>query len=79
MKKFFSIVFILLFTLVLGGCGNPETYKHNHDFSTEIVAPTCGQEGYTIYTCKTCGFKSRGDIVPPMQNGGHTYNDCVCI
>lgn len=79
MKKFFSVVLILLFTLVSGGCGNPETYKHNHDFNSETVAPTCSQDGYTMHTCKTCGFKMRSDIVPPQQNGEHTYNNCVCI
>lgn len=31
-----------------------------------------------MYTCTTCHFKVRGDFVPALQSGGHTYVDCIC-
>lgn len=70
---------VLCVLLCLCGCSPNETYKHNHSFSTEVISPTCSKEGYTKYTCTTCGFKTWADYVPALQNGGHNYVDCVCI
>lgn len=45
-------------------CGNPVNTREiealGHEYETEVVAPTCVEQGYTVYTC------IRGD---------HTYND----
>ncbi len=70
---------VLCNLLCLCGCSPNETYKHNHSFSTEVISPTCSKEGYTVYTCTTCGFKACADYVPALQNGGHNYVNCVCI
>ena len=42
-----------------------------HDFSIqqETVAPTCTEEGYTIYRCSRCGATEHRDVVPAT---GHT-------
>ena len=37
---------------------------HAHDYSTELTAPTCTDEGYTFYKCSACGHSYTGDRVP---------------
>ncbi len=54
----------------LVGCGNPNSYNHEHNFCAETVASTYTHQGYTRYTCKTCGFEMLGDFVSILQNGG---------
>ena len=39
-----------------------------HDYKTEVIAPTCTEKGYTIYSCD-CGFSDRRDYVVAS---GHT-------
>lgn len=42
---------------------------------TAVVAPTCGAEGYTIYTC-LCGATKNDNYVPATEE--HTYENGVC-
>ncbi len=58
----------------------------------EVVAPTCAEVGYTLYTCTTCGFRNRDTytaatghtedvsatvVVPPTcTEGGYTEYLC---
>lgn len=80
MKKIVCIVLGAILLAGLTGCANVETkYNHSHVFSTEIISPTCTQEGFTNYTCKVCGFKMRSDYVNALANGGHNYNNCICV
>ena len=76
------IIAILCVLLCLCGCTpneTNETNKHNHNFSVEkVVSPTCSKEGYTKYTCTTCGLVACGDYVPALQDGGHNYVNCIC-
>lgn len=52
----------------------PATGKH--DMEEHIVPPTCGERGYTDYTCKNCGYSYTDDYIEPT--GNHEYIDGVC-
>ena len=41
---------------------------------TTVVAPTCTEQGYTIYTCTACGETLKADFVPA---NGHSYEESV--
>ena len=45
-------------------------HAHHHDYSIEVIDPTCTEEGYSIYTCTTCGDWHYADGVEPL---GHHY------
>ncbi len=76
-----SIVLFLCLLLCLCGCNsNKNNYENSHKFNVEkVISPTCCEEGYTQYACSLCGYKYRADYLPPLQSGGHSYNDCVCV
>ena len=65
MKKtlFIILVFTLLFTL--SGC------THEHEYTEEVVAPTCTESGYTIFTCE-CGQTHNGLEVDAL---GHSFSE----
>ena len=44
---------------------------HVHQYEKEVIAPTCTEEGYTLYRC-ACGEKYKSDIVSPA---GHTFGE----
>ena len=46
---------------------------HIHDYAAVVTDPTCGEEGYTTYTCTICGDTYQDDFTPPT--GEHTYQD----
>ncbi len=46
---------------------------HN-EIKGETVAPTCTENGYTVYTCSRCGNIRFGDLV---YTAGHEYSDSV--
>ncbi len=48
---------------------------HVHEYSTEVVDPTCTEQGYILYTC-SCGDSYVADYVDAL---GHEYVDGVCI
>lgn len=50
---------------------------HEHTFSTEVIEPTCTEDGYTIFTC-SCGYTYKGDYVDP-PTGFHLWNNWVTI
>ena len=44
-----------------------------HTVCDAVVTPaTCKKDGYTTYTCTTCGFSYEGDVTPAT---GHSYGD----
>ncbi|MBQ7715288.1 MAG: hypothetical protein IJT70_05400 [Clostridia bacterium] len=44
-----------------------------HDYQiTDIIAPTCTEDGYTVYTCTRCGDSYNDDVIPAE---GHVYGD----
>lgn len=38
----------------------------DHDYTIEVIEPTCTDSGYSIFTCNQCGDKYRGDEVAPL-------------
>lgn len=34
-----------------------------HNCTTQVVVPTCTEQGYTVYTCETCGLSYISDFV----------------
>lgn len=72
---------------VCGAAGAPATGNHtmengvctvcgqgcDHNFvKGEVVAPTCTERGYTVYTCSACGSTENREYTDPA---GHTYKD----
>ncbi len=54
---------------------------HTHVYTTEILAPTCTQQGYTIKTCY-CGKKSYENYVSPLGCSYTNYisnDDATCL
>ena len=49
------------------------TISEPHTYKTQVVAPTCTAEGYTVYTCTECGYSKTADYTPAL---GHSYS-CV--
>ena len=49
---------------------------HKHSYTSEVTAPTCTAEGYTTYTCTSCGHSYTGDSVAAL---GHEYVNGVCV
>ena len=54
------------------------TYAENgepceHDFEAiDVVAATCTEQGYTVYTCTSCGESYNDNFIPAL---GHTFVD----
>lgn len=55
-------------------CGEEYGEYAPHDNTFIVSQVTCTEDGYTIYTCKTCGHSSKGDIVKAQ---GHSYKSRV--
>lgn len=51
----------------------PTTAPHEHSYTTEVIAPTCTSEGYTIYSC-ACGHTYNDDYI---EKAAHTYEETV--
>ena len=52
-------------------------YNHVHDYSLippEVVAPTCKEQGYTVYACE-CGYSYTSDYTDVTD---HVYKDGYC-
>ena len=48
---------------------------HTHSYTAQAVAPTCSQEGYTLYSCQ-CGVSYQGERKPALE---HTYDEGTVI
>ena len=55
------------------GCGTTEEHVCEFVASEKVVAPTCTEDGYTVYTC-TCGKTENRDTVAAT---GHAYSEEV--
>lgn len=42
------------------------------EYGSEIIEPTCENEGYTLYTCLYCGDCYKEDIVEPLGHDFHS-------
>lgn len=47
--------------------------SHTHSYVDDVVAPTCGEKGYTVHTC-SCGDSYKDTYTDPT---GHTWGDWV--
>ncbi len=57
------------------GCGDVMTEvipKLEHDYESTVIAPNCGNDGYTNYVCKLCGHSYKADYVE--AEGEHDYH-----
>lgn len=36
---------------------------HIHEYKTVVIAPTCDEQGYTIYSCTLCSYEKNDDYV----------------
>ena len=53
-------------------CGhNIISDRSTHDFETDIISPTCDTNGYTLHTCKICGYSYADNVVSAT---GHAYS-----
>ena len=54
-------------------CGhNVVSDRNAHDFKTDIINVTCDTDGYTLHTCKTCGYFYTDNVIPAT---GHSYSN----
>ncbi len=60
-------------------CGHQEqrTLAHaGHDYTQQVVAPTCTARGYIQHQCELCGDRFRSDYTDPL---GHRYDPGVIL
>lgn len=69
MKKITVSIFILMLLLTLVGCG------HKHEYTEEVIAPTCTEQGYTKHIC-SCGDSYNDNEVNAL---GHTYGEWTVV
>ena len=44
----------------------------SHDYETQVIAPTCTEEGYTLHTCSLCGDTYKTDFTNATKHAGTT-------
>ena len=49
------------------------TVSDNHTYVSQVIAPTCTAEGYTLHTCTDCGYTKTDAVTAAL---GHDYS-CV--
>lgn len=52
------------------------TEGHEHAYVAEVTPPTCTENGFTTYTCESCGDSYEADSIPAL---GHSFEDGTCI
>ena len=55
---------------------DPQPQPCEHNYYSVVTLPTCTAEGYTTYTCNSCGNSYVGDKTAAK---GHRYQDGECI
>ena len=48
--------------------------KTDHDYTTEVVPPTCTEQGYTLHTCKDCSTSFKDNYV---EATGHSFGEWI--
>ena len=79
--KITAIFLSFSFLIGLSGCfeinNNTATPSHTHNYVVErVVAPTCEEDGYTVYVCE-CGQTKKGDYVNKLEHvfDNYVYNN----
>ena len=84
---FFFMSFLFLFLLLaLSSCTNECRHR---DMTKNVIPPSCGDRGYTVFVCNDCSFSFESDFVAPAPHtlmsttvaptcleGGYTLNTC---
>ena len=72
-KKIIVVIFAAVFCCSLAaGLTACKKISHDHTYETEVVAPTCTEQGYTLHTCKGCGDSYKDTYVSAL---GHSYGE----
>lgn len=72
-KKIIVVIFAAVFCCSLAaGLTACKKISHEHTYKTEVVAPNCTEQGYTLHTCKGCGDSYKDTYVSAL---GHSYGE----
>lgn len=72
-KKIIVVLFAAVFCCSLAaGLTACKKISHEHTYKTEVVAPTCTEQGYTLHTCTGCGDSYKDTYVSAL---GHSYGE----
>ena len=72
-KKIIVVIFAAVFCCSLAaGLTACKKISHDHTYETEVVAPTCTEQGYTLHTCTGCGDSYKDTYVSAL---GHSYGE----
>ena len=72
-KKIIVVIFAAVFCCSLAaGLTACKKISHDHTYETEVVAPNCTEQGYTLHTCKGCGDSYKDTYVSAL---GHSYGE----
>ena len=72
-KKIIVVIFAAVFCCSLAaGLTACKKISHEHTYETEVIAPTCTEQGYTLHTCKGCGDSYKDTYVSAL---GHSYGE----
>ena len=70
-KKIIVVIFAAVFCCSLAaGLTACKKISHEHTYKTEVVAPNCTEQGYTLHTCTGCGDSYKDTYVSAL---GHSY------
>jgi len=53
--------------------------NHSHQYGQKVIKATCTEEGYTIFTCTTCGHEYVGNYMNPTGHKWENITDSVKI
>ena len=72
-KKIIVVIFAAVFCCSLAaGLTACKKISHEHTYKTEVVAPICTEQGYTLHTCTGCGDSYKDTYVSAL---GHSYGE----
>ena len=72
-KKIIVIILATVFCCSLAaGLTACKKTSHEHTYGTEVVAPTCTEQGYTLHTCTVCGDSYKDTYVSAL---GHSFGE----
>lgn len=78
MKKTFSVI---LAVLMLALCCAPVFAECEHEYSVQVVAPKCAEQGYTLHVCGKCGDNYKDnftDVLNHNYGSWTTVNEATC-
>ncbi len=65
-KIIIAIMFVAIaLSATVFSASSCENQAHEHEYTKEVVSPSCEECGYTIFTC-ACGFRYEGEQTEPL-------------